>query len=72
MDIYETSDGRFLIARWDERNAQFTTTHVKDEVREANTGFWYTYARSVDGLAPYAILYSTLAAARRALAKLDL
>ena len=71
MDIYETRNGRFLLATWDERQAQFRTTHIRPDVREAQTGYCYTFARTVEGIAPYAILYPTLALARQALKLLE-
>jgi hypothetical protein len=46
VDIYKLKNGRFILAQWSERNAQFTACVTPAPFQ----GYCYSYARTPDGL----------------------
>ncbi len=73
MDIYKIEkgplEGRYLLAAWDERGQQFKTDHVRDVFRDLT--YVYTFARTIEKLAWYAITYATIEEARAARTRLE-
>lgn len=64
--IQETDDGRYMIAAWSERQAQWQSSDLPKSRREQS--YRYTYARSLIGLCSLGIrTYPTRARARAAL-----
>lgn len=64
MAIYKTRAGRYIVARYDRRQAQYVGHAVPAPIQ----GYVYTYGRTVDALVPLGVpTYASLAGARRAL-----
>lgn len=67
MDIYRMDSGRFIVAVWGEREAQYYGISRHQE-REAS--YDYTYARTLGGLCALGVpTYATARAARAARAR---
>ena len=66
MGVYKLNYGRFLLARWNDAQAQYQSSDIKAGC--ADQSYCYSYSRTLEGLAGVGIkTYATLAAARRAL-----
>lgn len=64
MEIYKLKNGRFIIAEWRERNAQYIG-HVSPSPWQ---GYCYSYARNLEALAGVGVTtYARRSDARRAL-----
>jgi hypothetical protein len=65
---YETKRGEaFVLARWDEDKAQFTSTDVPPDVAQGTMGYKYTFARTLEGLVGVGVRsYSSRVAAQLA------
>jgi len=64
MRIYRIGDGQYIIARWDERQAQYIGHAIPIPFK----GYFYSYAPSLEALAAIGVLtYPTEYAAAAAL-----
>ena len=65
--VHQLGDGRWMCASWSTRNQQWTSSDLPKRLAKAQTGYCYTYGRSLQALVNEGIkTYPTRAACIRA------